>query len=206
MFGDKVARRDARRYRKKGLDRTARKMVDFLVARHVDGLTVLEVGGGVGAIGLELVKAGADHAVNLELSPAYDGPARELAREAGLEGRTELRLVDLAAEPAGAEAADVVVLHRVVCCYPDADRLVAAAAEHARGALVLSYPPRAWWTLAFAAVLNTVMRLARREYRSYMHPPRAFLGEAERRGLRRALAATSWPWRIAGLERVASVA
>jgi magnesium-protoporphyrin O-methyltransferase len=203
MFGERAARRDLRRYRKKGLDRTARKMVDFLLERGVDGLVVLEVGGGVGAIGLELVKAGAERSVNLELSPAYAAPARELASDMGVEARIEFRLVDLATDPDAVEPADVVVLHRVVCCYPDADRLVAAAAEHARRALVLSYPPRSWLSRAFAAAVNAGMRMLGREYRTYIHPPRPFLAEAERRGLRRSLAATSWPWRIAALERSA---
>jgi len=55
IFTKRVADRDARRYRRKGLDKTARRMVEFLVERGVDGLTVLEVGGGVGAIQLELL-------------------------------------------------------------------------------------------------------------------------------------------------------
>jgi hypothetical protein len=38
--------------------------------------------------------------------------------------------------------ADLVILHRVVCCYPDYERLLTAAADHARRALVFSYPPR----------------------------------------------------------------
>jgi hypothetical protein len=206
MFGERTARHDVRRYRKKGLDRTARRMVGFVVERGVEGASVLEVGGGVGAIGLELLKAGAARSVNLELSAAYEGPAGELAREAGVEDRVEFRLADLATDPAAVEAADVVVLHRVVCCYPEGDRLVAEAAEHARRALVLSYPPRAWWTRPFAAVLNAAMRVLRREYRMYLHPPQVFLGEAERRGLRSAFAATSWPWRITALARTEPVA
>ena len=181
-------------------------MVQFLVGRGLEGATVLEIGGGVGAIGLELLKAGAERAVNLELSGAYAGPARELASEMGVDERVDFRLVDLATDPGAVDAADFVILHRVVCCYPRADRLVAVAAEHARGALVLSYPPRARWTRAFAAIVNAAMRVLRREYRTYMHPPRTFLGEAERRGLRSVFGATSWPWRIAGLERTPQVA
>ena len=35
----------------------------------------------------------------------------------------------------------VVVLRRVVCCYPDYERLLSAAASHARRLLVFSHPP-----------------------------------------------------------------
>ena len=130
----------AARYRRRGLDKTAQRMVDFLASRGVEGATVLEIGGGVGEIQLELLKRGAARAVNLELSPGYDAEAARLAREAGLEDRVERRLHDIAVAPA--EPADVVVLHRVVCCYPDYERLLGAAAEHARQALVFSHPPR----------------------------------------------------------------
>jgi hypothetical protein len=80
--------------------------------------------------------------VNLELSSAYDEEARKLLREAGLEGPAQRRLCDTAVDRDGVESADVVVLHRVVCCYPDYERLLGAAAEHARRLVVFSYPPR----------------------------------------------------------------
>jgi magnesium-protoporphyrin O-methyltransferase len=71
-------------YRRRGLDRTARRMVAFLEERGPRGATVLEVGGGVGEIQLELIKRGAMRTVNLELSPSYEEEARRLLREAGL--------------------------------------------------------------------------------------------------------------------------
>src|SRR5215210_5878891 len=129
FFGTRFARRVARRYRKRGLGGTERRMVEFLEREGLEGATVLEVGGGVGELHVELLKRGADRAVNLELSPAYDGEARRLLAEAGLEGRVERRIHDIAVAPDEVEPADVVVLHRVVCCYPDYERLLGAAAE-----------------------------------------------------------------------------
>src|SRR5919201_341403 len=78
IFGEKTARRDVRKYRRRGLDRAARQIVGFLAGRGVDGDSVLEVGGGVGAIQLELLKAGAARATNVELSPEYEPYAAEL--------------------------------------------------------------------------------------------------------------------------------
>src|SRR4051812_2907874 len=84
FFGERFARRVAKRYRARGLDRTARHIVDFLAERGIEGATVLEVGGGVGEIQIELLKRGAGRAVNLELSGAYEREARALLDEAGL--------------------------------------------------------------------------------------------------------------------------
>src|SRR5829696_5681061 len=127
FFGRGFARRRAASYRRHGLDSTAQRMVEFLGRRNVQGASVLEVGGGVGEIQVELLKRGAATAVNLELSAAYEEEALELLRAAGLEGRVERRLQDVALDAGAVEPADVVVLHRVVCCYPDYQRLLAAA-------------------------------------------------------------------------------
>ena len=78
IFGAKTARHDLRKYRRRGLDETARRIADFLVGRGVEGDSVLEVGGGVGAIQLELLKAGAAKTTNVELSPEYEPYAAEL--------------------------------------------------------------------------------------------------------------------------------
>ena len=117
-------------------------MVGFLEQEGIAGATVLEIGGGVGEIHLELLRRGAERAVNLELSPAYDAEAARLASEAGVQDRVERRLHDIAVDPEAIAPADVVVLHRVVCCYPDYERLLGAAAAHARRALVFSHPRR----------------------------------------------------------------
>lgn len=75
FFGRRFARRVAKRYRKRGLDKTAARIVAFLQAAGIEDATVLEIGGGVGEIQLELLKRGAARAVNLEISPEYDADA-----------------------------------------------------------------------------------------------------------------------------------
>src|SRR5512132_3472770 len=86
FFNQRFARRLANRYRKRGLDTTARKMVEFLEALGIEGASVLEIGGGVGEVEIELLKAGAARAQNLELSPGYEEEAGMLAGQAGVQG------------------------------------------------------------------------------------------------------------------------
>jgi 2-polyprenyl-3-methyl-5-hydroxy-6-metoxy-1,4-benzoquinol methylase len=201
FFGRRFAQRSASRYRKQGLDDTARRMVAFLEERGVEGATVLEIGGGVGAIQLELLRRGAAHSTNLELSPAYDDEARSLLREAGLEERAERRIHDIAERGDGVEPADVVVLNRVVCCYPDYERLLGAAAESARRLLVFSYPRRNPITRLVVATQNALFAVMRREFRTFTHPPAAMLAVLEERGLRPTFAHHGTVWQVAGLER-----
>ena len=191
----------ANRYRKRGLDRAARRMVEFLAQRGLEGSTVLEVGGGVGEIEIELLRRGAVYAVNLELSSAYDAEAAQLLREAGLEQRAERRVHDIAVDPDGVEPADVVVLHRVVCCYPDYERLLAAASDHARRLVVFSHPPRNVFSRLLFASQNLFFRLRRMEFRTFAHPPAEMLAVLEQRGLRHTFSHRGLVWHVAGLER-----
>jgi 16S rRNA G966 N2-methylase RsmD len=201
VFDDRFARRMAARYRKRGLDKTARRMVDLLAAGDLQGATVLEIGGGVGDMGLELLRRGAASATNLELSSNYQQEAAALAAEQGVTGRAVHRLVDIAADPAAVEPADMVVLHRVVCCYPDYATLLGVAADHARRQLVFSFPPRNLASRAFVGAQNTVLRLSGRQFRTFAHPPSAMLAVLAEHGLRPALAHRGPVWRVAAATR-----
>jgi magnesium-protoporphyrin O-methyltransferase len=202
FFGGRFARRVAQRYRKRGLDKTSSRIVGFLEAEGIEQASVLEIGGGVGEIQLELLKRGAAGTVNLELSPAYDAEARALLREAGIdEQRVQRRLHDIAVAPEEVEAADVVVLHRVVCCYPDYERLLGAAASRARRALVFSHPPRNLAARAFIALQNLGLRLKGDEFRTFAHPPAAMLDVCREHGLRPTYAHAGTIWQVEGLSR-----
>ena len=201
FFGARQARRDAKRYRKHGLDQTARRLVDELAQHGVDGASVLEVGGGVGAIDIELLGQGAKRAVVVELSNGYDEEAQALAAEAGEEAGIERRHGDFAEEEASIEPADVVVMHRVVCCYPDPELLVGAAARHARRLLALSFPRNTWWLRLGVNAANVWFRM-RGGIQSYVHPPAEVVGIAEAAGFSTVLDERSTRiWRIAVFER-----
>jgi hypothetical protein len=58
FFSGKFARRVAQKYRKRGLDKTATRIVEFLEGAGIERASVLEVGGGVGEIQLELLTRG----------------------------------------------------------------------------------------------------------------------------------------------------
>jgi 2-polyprenyl-3-methyl-5-hydroxy-6-metoxy-1,4-benzoquinol methylase len=203
IFSERSARGEARRYRRKGLDATSRRIVDFLRGQGVEGRTVLEVGGGIGAIQIELLKAGASRAVSVELTPTYEDAARELLEEAGLADRVERKVVDFAAASDEVEGADIVVLNRVICCYPDMPRLAGAAADHTRQVLVMSYPRRAWWTVIGLGIANVIFRISRLEFQVFLHPPDKIVATSESHGLRTVLDQTGLLWTVAGLRRSA---
>ncbi len=179
MFGAKQAKRDAARYRKRGLSGTPRDLVEL--AGDVSGASVLEAGGGIGAIELELLAAGAARATDVELSGEYEDEAQKLLTERGLTDRVERRVGDFVTE--AVEPHDVVVLHRVVCCYPDVDALVGVAAERARRRMLLTYPQERLLTRAGISAINVFMRLSGSEFRVFVHPVTRMQAAAAARGL-----------------------
>jgi magnesium-protoporphyrin O-methyltransferase len=201
VFTTASARRSAARYRKRGLDRTATRIVDWLAEQGIEGATVLELGGGVGGIQIDLLRRGAARATNLELVDSYDNEAVVLAAEAGLSGRISRRRLDLATEPEAVPQHDVVVLHRVVCCYPDYERLLAAAAARATRLLVFSHPPRSWMMRAAFWSENAVRRLGGTTFRVYVHPPTQMLAVVQSSGFRLAHRHHGLAWDVTALVR-----
>jgi magnesium-protoporphyrin O-methyltransferase len=176
FFNRKFAARDLKRYRSDGLSATERDLVTL--CGKVEGASVLEVGGGIGALQLELLHAGATAATNIELSGAYEEAAAELFDGA----RAERLIGDFVA--VDVPPADVVLLHRVVCCYPDADAMVGKAAAHALHRLALTLPQQRPWIGWGLGLVNLWLRLSRCGFRTYHHPFDRIAAAAAAEGLR----------------------
>lgn len=201
VFDEKHARSRAREYARRGLTGDALRIVDFVRDRLPAGYSVLEIGGGVGEIQLELLKNGAARALNVEFATKYETVAGDLIRERGLGDRVERRLGDFVRVAASVPAADLVVMNRVVCCYTDPDALVGAAADHARRLLVLTIPIDRWWIRIGIAMGNAVLALRRNTFRGHVHPTHVVVTAAERRGLRVARQRRGLVWQLIALER-----
>ena len=201
MFDSRQARRDAQAYLKKGLDQPARRLAEVLKAQGVAEASVLEIGGGAGGLYLDLLRAGAGHAVNLDLSPAYLEAARQTAVSLGLEDRVDNRLHNIAEQPEAVAGADVVVMNRVICCYPEMERLVKPAAERAGRLLGLTFPREAWWMHWGLRLANGMLWLLRNDYRTYLHSPAAVFEVAGASGLSPIHQSYSGFWQIAVFQR-----
>jgi len=168
-FGQAAASRESKSYRRSGPSRTTRWLLEGLTIERVDGLTVLDIGAGVGAVHLALLQSGAASAVDVDGSPAFVGVAREEASRQGVADRVEYAIGDFVELASTIEPADLVVLDRVICCYPDMQALVRLSVAHARRRYGLVYPRDPRWIRASSRLLNLFMRLARQRTRSWVH-------------------------------------
>lgn len=205
MFQPQTARKNLKRYRKKGLGAIERQIVASLSTEDVAGARVVEIGGGIGAIQVELLGRGAHEGEIVELVPAYEPYALELAREKGLDARSRFRVADVLAQPDAIPPADVVVLNRVVCCSPDGVQLAETAAGLATRVLILSFPRDRFLARAFARIVNGLQRLTRRSFRVFLHPKPSLFAAAQAQDLRLAETGRTLVWEFAAFRRAENV-
>ena len=165
---------------------------------HENG-TVLDIGCGVGALGLTLLSQGAAHSTFVDVSQDYLQAARDLAEERNVNEQAEFLEADFL--HADLSPADSVTLDRVVCCYPDAPALLRKAAAHSHTRLIFSYPRPVWWMRLTKRLLNLGMRVWRKAYRFYVHDEDALLAAAESNGHALKEKRSVGVWHIAILER-----
>ncbi len=170
LFNTKQAERYLRRYRRSGVDKRAADAIGYLSRQGIAGATVLEVGGGVGGVVVELLENGAGSAVSIDLSTAYEPAAARLAEEHGFTDRIEHRIGDFVVEADDVASTDVVFLNRVVCCYPHMPAMVSAAATKADRFLALVYPRERWWSKLSVALGNAYLSARRCDFRAFVHP------------------------------------
>ena len=202
MFDPKEASRTASRFRRRGLRGSARELVNVLASVVPPGSRVLEVGGGVGQIQVALLEAGiVSGAVNVELSASWDDAARQLMAERGLFDRIDRMVGDFVDLAPGLPEVDVVVLHRVVCCYPDWRAMLEAAQAKAKRVVALTVPRDRWWMRVGIRVVNLGLRWRGVSFRGFVHPPEAMIDLLSSAGFSLVHDSTGSVWRTVVAER-----
>jgi SAM-dependent methyltransferase len=201
QFDARHAAGKLRAYRRKGPVGLTRALIDALAAGGLDGQTVLEIGGGVGAIHHELLRSGAAAAADVDASRAYVSVARQEAERQGHADRARYLVGDFVVLADEVEPADLVALDRVICCYADMAALVGRSAALARRRYGVVYPRDSWLGRVGTAFLNVQLRLARSPFRVYAHRAADVDAILAAQGLVRRLHRTTLIWQLAVYER-----
>jgi 2-polyprenyl-3-methyl-5-hydroxy-6-metoxy-1,4-benzoquinol methylase len=196
QFSRKVAERDLRRYRRRGADKITKLLLTELRRWPLQDASLLDVGGGIGVIGMELAASGASSATVVEASPTYLEVARSEVESRYGSRPTQFVLGDFVAIAPTLPDADVVTLDRVVCCYPDAEALLRSAAQRARRLVAFTYPRNRWYVQAFIAFENSWRRLKGNPFRAFLHPPERMHAVLETAGLVRTARQGTAVWMV----------
>src|SRR5215469_11549144 len=202
MFSTKTAEWELRRYHKRGPARTTRVLVEALQREGIAGETLLDIGGGIGAIQMALLKGGAQSATDVDASDGYIQVARGEAEREGYGDRVRymhgnfLEIVDQIS-PAG-----VVTLERVICCFPDMPGMVGRSCERAGKLYGLVYPRDVWWMRFGAIVGNLLLRLRRPVFQFYVHRTTAVENLLQQQGMERRFSRNVGFWQVSVYARV----
>ena len=203
QFDRKRAARELKSYRAQGpAHPTTRAMIHLLRRAGVDGGTLLDIGGGIGAIQHDLLEAGAREVSAVDASSAYQQAARAEAERRGVSARIQFRLGDFVTLAPQVAAADIVTLDRVVCCYPEMEPLVRLSAERCRRLYGLSYPRYRWPVRAVVSTENVFRRLLGNPFRSFVHSPVVMDRLLTALRFKQQATVRTFAWEIAVYERV----
>lgn len=171
-FFSKLAPFSRLRFRLFGFERSQKHLMAGLPQASLEGARLLEIGCGAGHLHQALLRSsGAARATGVELSARMLEAARASARAQGLRERTDYHHGDFVALASAVPDADVTILDKVICCHPDADALLARAAERTRRLCALTYPHDRRLTRVMAELQATLSRLLGSTFRPYVHDP-----------------------------------
>jgi 2-polyprenyl-3-methyl-5-hydroxy-6-metoxy-1,4-benzoquinol methylase len=196
-YDAKIAAADLRRYRKHGPRPWTLTLIDALNMDGVEGATLLDIGGGIGVVVHELLRAGAVRATSVEASSSYLAAAREESDRRGSIGQVTFRRGDFVELAESVPPADIVTLERVLNVYPNWERLALLAAEHARRRYGVVVPRDTRFVRLVILCINLVLRLQHKRVRAAVVPPGAIDRVVERAGLRRCFSRSVGPaWQV----------
>lgn len=176
-----VARRYRRRFARRGFEPSQTQLLAGLEAAGYEGASLLEVGCGVGHLHQSLLERGASSAIGIDLAPKMISEAKRWAAQRGLGDRTRYLVGDFLFLGDNVEKAEVTLLDKVVCCYPDAEGLVAASLKVTKRVYALTYPRSRWFVRWAGRLGSALMWLLRSDFRAYVHDPleiEHWIGEA----------------------------
>lgn len=192
----KLAAKDLKRYQKKGPNKTTSLLLNGLIGEGIAGMTLLDIGGGVGVLQHELLKKGAAKVTSVDASSAYLQMARKEAHRQGHSDHIEQHYGDFVEIAEEIDKADIVTLDRVICCYDDMEHLVKHSASHARKLYGVVYPGNKWWIRVITAIENLYLNMKGSQFRIFNHNLETIEKIIRAEGLERYYTRKTLVWRI----------
>lgn len=188
------AGRYSRRFRRRGFERSQEQLLAGLAAAGYRGDELLEIGSGVGYLHQTLLERGARSAVGVDLAPKMLAEARKRASRQGLTARTRYIEGDFVELEEHVAPADVVLMDKVVCCYPDADTLVHAGMRKCRRVYALTCPRDRWFVRLAMGASTLFFRIVGSGFRPYLHDPQRIEAWIADGGFRKSFHDTTPMW------------
>ena len=196
IFDQRSADKQLRKYLKKGPRKTSKLLIEALQT-HMNGhKSILDIGGGIGAVHLDLLSAGLTSATSIDASSAYVACSKEAADEKGHRDRVTYHQGDFIDFANDLQIHDIVALDKVICCYPHMQDLMRHTTDKANSLIGIVYPRNNLLGKILIAIGNLWMKLKKSDFRAFMHSNREVRGILENKGFERITHRTLYPWNI----------
>lgn len=201
-FNHESALKELKKYRTKGPSKTTRYLIDYLVTKGIENKTLIDIGGGVGTIQHELLKNGLASVISIEASTAYSEVSKDEAKRQGHADKINFFHGDFVNLSADIPMTDIVTLDRVICCYPDMEKLVNSSLRQTREYYAVIYPHDTWWMKVGIAIGNFIQRIKRSEYRGFIHSKKAFHRVVEEQEFKKCFSQKTMFWQVEIFQRI----
>ncbi|MHA1926369.1 MAG: class I SAM-dependent methyltransferase [Candidatus Thorarchaeota archaeon] len=200
-YDQKVAVKELEKYRKDGPIKNTRMLIDALIAEDISEMKLLDIGGGVGAIQYELLKAGVSSCLSVEASSAFLEAAKEEANRQGHSDRISHLHGDFVELAKDIPHSELVTLDRVICCYDNVEGLVGKSSMKALRFYGLVYPRDNLLSKIIIALENIISRIKRSSFRAYVHRSEKVDGIIRSNGFEKRFYREVGVWQIVVYER-----
>ena len=183
-------------YKQKGPPIATRILVEALKAQELRAVSLLDIGGGIGTIMHELFPEGITSAILVETASAYLTLAEAEARQRGYHEHVQYVYGDFVEIEDKIPKVDLVTLDRVVCCYPDMERLIETSAAKSGTWYALSYPRDRWYVRVEHAYSNWRRRRRGDPFKTYVHRERRMEELLAKAGFQRCFHRATRMWQV----------
>jgi magnesium-protoporphyrin O-methyltransferase len=129
----------------------------------------LEIGSGAGALHMNLVKLGAKKSVGVDASEWAVKASEQLKKEIDPSINSETITAQISQTKERFGEFSVVIMDRVLCCYPHPETLLETAVLHSPELITLSIPRNLIWIRIGAIMVNIMQSILRRKFRIFVH-------------------------------------
>jgi len=202
VFNPRMGKSELKSYRRKGPSKSTRRIIEAVIATNRKGTTLIDIGGGVGAIYHELLNEFVSSAIHVDAAENYLSLARLESTRRGTQNRVQFIKGDFVDISTELPSSDIITLDKVVCCYPNIDSLLSTVASKSTGLVVLSLP-REWLLIKFMVkTMNFVRKLSKNAFRNYVYSMSEISDILEKGGFTRTAFEVSGIWQIFVFEKV----
>ncbi len=202
IFDQKSAKRDHKRYKRKGPNKTTRLLLNALFKNDLTDLSALDIGCGVGVIQHELLKNGVVKTTGVDASTAYLETDKEIGINNGTSKLMKFVHGDFTDCAREIEKHDIVTLERVVCCYPHADELLNKSLQKTEKYYGIVHPRSNFLFTALNKCADLYLWMRGNPFRTFMHSEKKMHELIKSNGFEPIYRGTSSIWRICLFKKV----